>query len=71
MNGKRHEFDQVGFGTVYLFDRDGQRPAFFQEQLGQILESAGNHETCIGKIEALRHCSREIERFSNHDLTGR
>src|SRR4051794_4315474 len=31
MNRKRHEFDQVRFTTVCLFDRDGQRPAFFEE----------------------------------------
>ncbi len=70
MHRKRDEFNEVGFGAVCLFRGNREWPAFFEEQLRDVLESAGNHETCIRKIEALRHCSREVQRFSDHHLAG-
>jgi hypothetical protein len=38
--------------------------------LCQVLESTRNHQSCILKVEALRHRAWEVERLSHDHLTG-
>ena len=43
MNRQRHEFNKVGVPVLGVFSWYGEGLAFFEKQLGNVLESAGNH----------------------------
>lgn len=71
MNRQRNEFDEVGIRVGYISRRDGERPTLLQQHLREILQSAGDHQARVLKIESLGDGSRKIESFCHDHLTGR
>lgn len=63
---KREQFDQVGIGGRCVWIRYRERFALLQMQLRDILESTGNHEARVGKVEALANGAGKVEDFGHY-----
>lgn len=71
MNRQRHEFDPVRLWAPAHLPTAPEGLALFQKQLRKVLKGTGNHQTRVGKIEALSYSTWKIERFSHDHFTGR
>ena len=70
MNRERHQFNEISIRVVRVLRGRRQRLALFEQRLSQIFKSARNHEPRVGQIEALRNCTRKVERL-RHDHFAR
>ncbi len=70
VDGRRHEFNQIGSGSGLRIRRRQWFP-LFQQTLSEILHGARYHHPGAGQIEALGDGSRKIEGLGNRHLAGR
>ena len=54
-----------------MLRRYRQRFSLFEKRLCKVLERACDQQTCVLKVEALRHGAGEVERLCHDHLTGR